>query len=102
MNYFAFYMKRENYISIEYAGGGIRLQTYMETDESIQNFQNTILSLKDSIKTVHSSPVKVESQHSEVIDVNVVDHLSKAKKLFDDGLITEEDYNKLKEKILGL
>ena len=98
----AFYMKRENYISIEYAGGGIRLQTYMETDESIQNFQNTILSLKDSIKPVHNSPVRVESQHSEVIDENVVDHLSKAKKLYEDGLITEEDYNKLKEKILGL
>ena len=45
-----FLVSRTNYISIEYAGGGIRLQTYMESEASIENFQNTIIQLKEKTK----------------------------------------------------
>ena len=94
-----FRISRTNYLSIEYAGGGIRLHTYMESEASIENFQNTIIELKDKIK---------DSKDSGKIELNVnngtdeVDELKKAQQMLQEGLINEEDYNKLKSKILGI
>lgn len=95
----AYKMLRKNYISIEYAGGGIRLQTYMESEASIENFQNTIIQLKDSIKdgTIVN---KLELNVNQSKDT--VEELKRAQKMLEDGLINEEDYSKLKSKILGI
>lgn len=94
-----FVVSRTNHISIEYAGGSIRLQTYMESEASIENFQNTIIQLKDSIKdgTIVN---KVELNVNQSKDA--VEELKRAQKMLEDGLINEEDYSKLKSKILGI
>ncbi len=95
----AYRMLRKNYISIEYAGGGIRLQTYMESDASIENFQNTIIQLKDKTKDDKNNN-KVELNINQARDE--IAELKKAQKMLEDGLINEEDYNKLKSKILDI
>ena len=92
-------MLRTNYISIEYAGGGIRLQTYMESEASIENFQNTIIQLKDKTKgdkLTNKIDVRVNDKK------DTLEELKEAQQMLQNGLITEEDYSKLKNKILGI
>ena len=94
-----FLVSRTNYISIEYAGGGIRLQTYMESEASIENFQNTIIQLKDKTKgdkLTNKIDVRVNDKK------DTLEELKEAQQMLQNGLITEEDYSKLKSKILGI
>lgn len=94
-----FLVSRTNYISIEYAGGGIRLQTYMESEASIENFQNTIIRLKDKTKgdkLTNKIDVRVNDKK------DTLEELKEAQQMLQNGLITEEDYSKLKSKILNI
>ena len=71
----------------------------MESEASIENFQNTIIQLKDKTKgdkLTNKIDVRVNDKK------DTLEELKEAQQMLQNGLITEEDYSKLKSKILGI
>lgn len=99
--------KRKTLFRIEYAGGCIAFDVSFYAKAEIDDFQKQLRRVKDfaeetsTIKTVAvetptQTPVQTASQNS------VPDDLRKYADLLKDGLISQEEYDAMKKKILGL
>lgn len=101
---FADYLKkRKTLFEIQYAGGRIAFEVSYYAKAEIDDFQKQLRRAKDfaeetsTIKTVTAdAPVQTASQNS------VPDDLRKYADLLKDGLISQEEYDAMKKKILGL
>lgn len=101
---FADYLKkRKTLFEIQYAGGRIAFEVSYYAKAEIDDFQKQLRRAKDfaeetsTIKTVTAdAPVQTATQNS------VPDDLRKYADLLKDGLISQEEYDAMKKKILGL
>ena len=96
-------LKRKTYFRIEYAGGCIAFDVSFYEKAEIDDFQKQLRRAKDlaeetaTIKTVAvETPVQAPTQNS------VPDDLRKYADLLKEGLISQEEYDAMKKKILGL
>lgn len=96
-------LKRKTYFRIEYAGGCIAFDVSFYAKAEIDDFQKQLRRAKDlaeetaTIKTVAvETPVQAPTQSS------VPDDLRKYADLLKEGLISQEEYDAMKKKILGL
>lgn len=100
-------LKRKTLFRIEYAGGCIAFDVSFYAKAEIDDFQKQLRRVKDfaeetsTIKTVAvetptQTPVQTSTQNS------VPDDLRKYADLLKDGLISQEEYDAMKKKILGL
>lgn len=100
-------LKRKTLFRIEYAGGCIAFDVSFYAKAEIDDFQKQLRRVKDfaeetsTIKTVAvetptQTPVQTATQNS------VPDDLRKYADLLKDGLISQEEYDAMKKKILGL
>lgn len=101
---FADYLKkRKTLFEIQYAGGRIAFEVSYYAKAEIDDFQKQLRRAKDfaeetsTIKTVTAdAPMQTAAQNS------VPDDLRKYADLLKDGLISQEEYDAMKKKILGL
>lgn len=101
---FADYLKkRKTLFEIQYAGGRIAFEVSYYAKAEIDDFQKQLRRAKDfaeetsTIKTVTAdAPAQTATQNS------VPDDLRKYADLLKDGLISQEEYDAMKKKILGL
>ncbi|MCM1046172.1 MAG: SHOCT domain-containing protein [Candidatus Gastranaerophilales bacterium] len=94
--------KRKTLFRIEYAGGYIAFNVSYYAKAEIDDFQKQLRRAKDLAEesvskiTVTESPVPTTAQNS------VPDDLRKYADLLKEGLISQEEYDTMKKKILGL
>lgn len=94
--------KRKTMFQIQYAGGCIAFNVSYYAKAEIDDFQKQLRRTKDlaeestSKNTVTESPVQPSTQNS------VPDELRKYADLLKDGLISQEEYDAMKKKILNL
>lgn len=100
-------LKRKTLFRIEYAGGCIAFDVSFYAKAEIDDFQKQLRRVKDfaeetstikpvAVETPTQTPVQTASQNS------VPDDLRKYADLLKDGLISQEEYDAMKRKILGL
>ena len=94
---------RKTLFRIEYAGGCIAFNVSFYAKSEIDDFQKQLRRAKDmaeestAIKSATTeSPMDIPTQNSSV------DDLRKYAELLKDGLITQEEYDAMKKKVLGL
>ena len=88
---------------IEYAGGCIAFDVSYYAKAEIDDFQKQLRRAKDmaeentTVKAVTTeTPIVIPSQN------NAADDLRKYAELLKEGLITQEEYDAMKKKVLGL
>lgn len=96
-------LKRKTYFRIEYAGGCIAFDVSFYAKAEIDDFQKQLRRAKDfaeetaTLKTVSvETPVQAPAQNS------APDDLRKYADLLKEGMISQEEYDAMKKKILGL
>lgn len=97
--------KRKTLFQVQYAGGSIAFDVSYYAKAEIEDFQKQLRRVKDLIEEASaksvSAPVTVQSQ--PVAGNNgTADELRKYADLLKDGLISQEDYDAMKKKLLGL
>ena len=100
------YLKnRKTFFQVQYAGGSIAFDVSYYAKAEIEDFQKQLRRVKDLIEEASaksvSAPVTVQSQ--PVAGNNgTADELRKYADLLKDDLISQEDYDAMKKKLLGL
>ena len=96
-------LSRKTLFRIEYAGGCIAFNVSFYAKAEIDDFQKQLRRAKDmaeentTVKAVTTeTPIYIPTQNSSV------DDLRKYAELLKDGLITQEEYDAMKKKVLGL
>lgn len=102
---FFFLYKRYNYSAFEisYAGGGIAFDMHWITQGESHEFQRELNVLKDKLKTAAAPafvPVQMPVPPAPA-ETNVPQQLVQYKQLLDQGVITQEDFDKKKQQLLG-
>lgn len=96
-------LKRKTLFRIEYAGGCIAFNVSFYAKAEIDDFQKQLRRAKDMAE--ESNNVKViptEAPVEPVTQSSTADDLRKYAELLKEGLITQEEYDAMKKKVLGL
>lgn len=96
-------LKRKTLFRIEYAGGCIAFNVSFYAKAEIDDFQKQLRRAKDMAE--ESTNIKViptETPIETVTQNNAADDLRKYAELLKEGLITQEEYDAMKKKVLGL
>jgi len=107
--FFEYLKKRKTYFEIQYSGGRIAFDVSYYALAEIEDFQKQLRRAKDLYEEI-STKVKVVSdvQKTEPVvekapsSTDVSEDLRKYAKLLEDGLISQEDYDAMKKKVLGI
>lgn len=101
--------KRKTYFEIQYAGGRIAFDVSFYAIAEIEDFQRELRRAKDlyvetnSKTQVEKGVYKAEKEEvREILYANPTDELRKYAKLLEEGLISDEDYEVVKKRVLGL
>lgn len=96
-------LKRKTLFRIEYAGGCIAFDVSFYAKAEIDDFQKQLRRVKDfAEETATMKTVAVETPTQSSVQNGVPDELRKYADLLKDGLISQEEYDAMKKKILGL
>ena len=96
-------LKRKTLFRIEYAGGCIAFDVSFYAKAEIDDFQKQLRRVKDFVEeTATIKTVAVETPTQAPVPNSVPDDLRKYADLLKDGLISQEEYDAMKKKILGL
>lgn len=101
---FADYLKkRKTLFEIQYAGGRIAFEVSYYAKAEIDDFQKQLRRTKDfAEETATMRTVTVDAPAQSANQNSVPDDLRKYADLLKDGLISQEEYDAMKKKILGL
>jgi hypothetical protein len=98
-------IKKHKIFEISYAGGGIAFKASNYNERETQQFQKALRKAKDEYVSVHKAqtivqqmPVQPQPQQATM---SVADQLKQYKELLDSGVITQEEFDKMKGKLLG-
>lgn len=95
--------KRKTLFEIQYAGGRIAFDVSFYAKAEIDDFQKQLRRAKDfAQETATVRTVTVEAPAQTPTQNNVPDDLRKYADLLKEGLISQEEYDAMKKKILGL
>ena len=96
-------LKRKTLFRIEYAGGCIAFDVSFYAKADIDDFQKQLRRVKDFVEeTATIKTVAVETPTQAPVPNSVPDDLRKYADLLKDELISQEEYDAMKKKILGL
>ena len=96
-------LKRKTLFRIEYAGGCIAFDVSFYAKAEIEDFQKQLRRVKDfAEETSTIKTVAVETPIQTSVQNSAVDDLRKYAELLNEGLISQEEYDAMKKKILGL
>lgn len=96
-------LRRKTYFRIEYAGGCIAFDVSFYAKAEIDDFQKQLRRAKDLVEeTATIKTVAVETPMQAPTQNSVPDDLRKYADLLKEGLISQEEYDAMKKKILGL
>ncbi len=100
---FDYLSKRKTLFEIQYAGGRIAFDVSYYAKAEIDDFQKQLRRAKDfSQETATVRTVAVEAPIQTSTQSSTVDDLRKYNDLLKEGLISQEEYDAMKKKILGL
>lgn len=104
--FLAYLRKRKTLFRIEYAGGCIAFDVSLYAKAEIDDFQKQMRRAKDlaeetSVKTAPAEP-SPQAVAQTSAQSSVPDDLRKYADLLKDGLISQEEYDAIKKKTLGL
>lgn len=94
--YYIYISKKHNFFQIQYAGGVIAFETKWYGVNEAQKFQKALRLAKDSYEQA-----KEESNNQTNIVSSSADELKKYSELFNSGAITQDEFNKIKQKYLN-
>ncbi|MCR4933537.1 MAG: SHOCT domain-containing protein [Lachnospiraceae bacterium] len=100
--------KRKTMFQIQYAGGFIAFDVSYYAKAEIEDFQKQLRRTKDYVEeakttvNVAPAPAPVQTETPQTTQSSTPDDLRKYAELLKDGLISQEDYDAMKKKILGL
>jgi len=101
--FFDYLSKRKTLFEIQYAGGRIAFDVSYYAKAEIDDFQKQLRRAKDfSQETATVRTVAVEAPIQTAAQSSTVDDLRKYADLLKEGLISQEEYDAMKKKILGL
>lgn len=101
--FFDYLSKRKTLFEIQYAGGRIAFDVSYYAKAEIDDFQKQLRRAKDfSQETATVRTVAVEAPIQTSAQSSTVDDLRKYADLLKEGLISQEEYDAMKKKILGL
>lgn len=96
-------LSRKTLFRIEYAGGCIAFDVSFYAKAEIDDFQKQLRRAKDIAEENNEvKAVTVETPTETSAQSNVADDLRKYAELLKEGLITQEEYDAMKKKVLGL
>ena len=96
-------LKRKTLFRIEYAGGCIAFDVSFYAKAEIDDFQKQLRRIKDfAEETTTIKTVVVETPIQSPTHNSMPDDLRKYADLLKEGLISQEEYDAMKKKILGL
>ena len=96
-------LRRQTLFCIEYAGGRIAFDVSFYAKAEIDDFQRQLRRAKDfAEETATVKTVTVESSVQTAVQNSVADELRKYADFLKEGLISQEEYETMKKKILGL
>lgn len=103
--FFDYLKKRKTFFEIQYAGGRIAFNVSYYALVEIEDFQKMLRRAKDLVESVVMEPARslvqpLDEQNNQTVDK--ADELRKYAKLLEDGLISQEEYDAMKKKVLGL
>lgn len=94
--------RRKTMFQIQYAGGCIAFNVSYYAKAEIDDFQKQLRRAKDFAEESVSQIPAAESSVPSAVQSNVSDDLRKYADLLKEGLISQEEYDAMKKKILGL
>lgn len=100
--------KRKTMFQIQYAGGFIAFDVSYYAKAEIEDFQKQLRRTKDYAEEVKTTakdtadPAPVQTETPQTTQNSTPDELRKYADLLKDGLISQEDYDAMKKKLLGL
>lgn len=95
--------KRKTMFQIQYAGGCIAFDVSFYAKAEIEDFQKQLRRAKDfASETSNVKTIAVETPVQTSASNSIPDELRKYGDLLKEGLISQEDYDAMKKKILGL
>jgi len=100
--FIAYFVNRRSLFEIAFAGGAIAFDTSWLNKDEMQTFQRNIRLVKDafieqgSVRSTAPSPVPQATPATS----NVADELRKYKELYDNGVICEDEYNSIKNRLI--
>ncbi len=100
--FFDYLKKRKTMFQIQYAGGCIAFDVSYYAKAEIDDFQKQLRRAKDFAEESASKVVVTESLMQSPAQNNVPDELRKYSELLKEGLISQEEYDAIKKKILNL
>lgn len=96
-------LRRKTLFNIEYAGGCIVFNVSFYSKAEIDDFQKQLRRAKDMAEESTSlKTVTMDNPVDNTAPINSADDLRKYAELLKDGLITQEEYDAMKKKVLGL
>lgn len=96
-------LKRKTLFRIEYAGGCIAFNVSFYAKAEIDDFQKQLRRAKDMAEDNNNVKViPTEASVEPVTQSSIADDLRKYAELLKEGLITQEEYDAMKKKVLGL
>jgi hypothetical protein len=96
-------LKRKTLFRIEYAGGGIAFDVSFYAKAEIDDFQRQLRRVKDyAEETATIKTVALEAPAQSPMQSSKSDELRKYADLLKEGLITQDEYDTMKKKILEL
>lgn len=104
---FNYLKKRKGYFEIQYAGGQIAFDTSFYAQVELEDFQKQLRRVKDLYeesltKTIVNQVTQIPVSEPVTPVTDKADELRKYAKLLEDGLISQDDYDVMKKKVLGL
>lgn len=101
--FLAYLKMRKTFFEIQYAGGRIAFDVSFYAKAEISDFQKQLRRAKDYVsENVISTNRKMTTLQAEATIHDTADDLRKYAELLKDGLISQEEYDTLKKKLLGL
>lgn len=98
-----YFLGRKTLFRIEYAGGCIAFDVSFYAKAEIDDFQKQLRRTKDYAEETNTvKTVTVETPTQTSLQSSVADDLRKYADLLKDGLISQEEYDAMKKKVLGL
>lgn len=94
--YYIYISKKHNFFQIQYAGGVIAFETKWYGANEAQKFQKALRLAKDTYEQSKERLIDPENNTS-----SSADELKKYSELFNSGAITQDEYNKIKQKYLN-
>ncbi len=99
----SYFINRRSLFEISFAGGAIAFNTVFLNSEETQVFQRNIRLVKDAQAEQYEKQSEHLTQQSQTVQPssNIAEDLKKYKELLDSGIISENEYTEIKNRLIA-